>query len=383
MTSSPEQRRIVEEIARLLQNKYSREGLAQFFRVRFGIDVNPEDIQHRAAYAETILLEQPEERINELARYLGVGVASGTTPPGSPPAGAADTNPSPSVEKRESPQSWVGLAYWLVSDMRRLIVGIVCAILLGGLLVGVGRLLGYDVFAAVFPRLAKVRTTGGGEPVKLACIDTARARKEPYVVLSATELVELQDLPVDSTRQARHAKVRMIYTLYMLRDLSRDNDAEFHESFTSDYGALIRRWFGTELETSDIDGSEYDVVFSAKAGETRTLITGATYIVPLPLPPNRTAFSQNTSLNTNEDTWGYPNTTDGDVICELTIVLWSPTLKLLPVGQAAKRQTGRTVKGADVVVNASPRDTTISSRSLSARWVNVMPGEEVGIHFAW
>jgi hypothetical protein len=57
MTSSPEQRRIVEEIARLLQNKYSREGLAQFFRGRYGIDVNPEDIQHKAAYVEAILLE--------------------------------------------------------------------------------------------------------------------------------------------------------------------------------------------------------------------------------------------------------------------------------------------------------------------------------------
>jgi hypothetical protein len=383
MTSSPEQRRIVEEIARLLQNKYSREGLAQFFRGRYGIDVTPEDIQHKAAYVEAILLEQPEDRIKELARYLGVGVASGSTSPGSPPTGAADANSSPSVEKRENPQTWVGLTYWLVSDRRRLVAGIVCAILLGGLLVGGGRLLGYDVFASVFPRLARVKTTGGGEPVKLACIDTARARKEPYVVLSATELVELQDLPIDSTRQARHAKVRMIYTLFMLRDLSRDNDAVFHESFTSDYGALIRRWFGTERETSDIDGSSYDVLFSAKTGETRTLITGSTYIVPLPLSPNRTAFSQNTSLGANEDTWGYPNTTDGDVICELTIVLWSPTLKLIPVGQAAKRQTGRTVRGADVVVNESPRDTAISSRSLSARWLNVMPGEEVGIHFAW
>jgi hypothetical protein len=281
-----------------------------------------------------------------------------------------------------SPDSWAGIVYWLLSNKKRILFAILACLVAGALLVGVGRLLGYDVFASVFPKLAKVKVNGYSDAKLQFCIDEAQRRGKAYVILAATETVEIVD-SMHLQKTYRIANVRNVYTLLLLRDISKQGNTEFFESFSSDNRAKIDRWFGTERETSDGMGSSYDVLFDAKKGETKTVVTGATYTFPIPLPANRSAFDQSTSLGPNEDTWGYPNVVDGDFIREITIVLWSPTTRLIPVGQAAKRLTNRVVSEGDVVTNEAPEGKDFSQRSISAQWSNLVPGEEVGIQFRW
>ncbi|RDC65527.1 hypothetical protein [Adhaeribacter pallidiroseus] len=375
---------IVAEVSRILQKKYSRYGLAEFLNKRFGIDIDPDEIRHKGAFLEVLLLDLTEDQLYQLAKDLGLDSEIDRKAP-TPSMQVKDFNAEkqdePPVDSQQ-PSTWIGFAFWVASSKKRLVISLLAAIFLGILLIGTGRVLGYDVFASLFPRLVKVRVSQFNDPGLQSCIDEARKRGKAYVILAATQLVELRFQPEQNPR-TRMATVRMVYTLLMLKDVSQSENTEFFEAFTSDNRARIERWYGSERETADASGSSYDVIFDAKAGETRTVITGATYIDELPLPQNRSAFGQNTSLAENEDTWGYPNVIDGDIIREFTIVLWSPTNRIVPVGQAAKRLTNRTVRGADVNISESPRGGEFSTRSLSAKWYNLFPGEEVGIQFAW
>jgi len=366
-------RELIEAVAAALHDRYPREGLAEFLRGRFGIEVDPREIRHKRAYLDAVLLDLPNADLSALARDIGV--------PG-PLEKQLQPSESTSPPEGQLPSTWPATLAWVVARPQRLLTSLVMAIVIGAALVGTGRLLGYDVFASVFPRLAKVRTQQFTDPELQRCIDEAQKRGKAYVILSAVEIVEIRDSPQPNPT-SRQATVRIAYTLLMLRDVSREENAEFFEAFTSDHRAVIERWYGSERETADAQGSSYDVLFTAKGGTTYTVITGATYNMPLPLPPGGSAFSQNTALGPNQDTWGYPNVIDGDVIRELTLVLWSPTTRLMPVGQSSKRVTNRTVHGGDAFVNDAPSSDTPAARSLSAHWYNVMPNEEVGIQFSW
>ena len=376
---SVDRARLIEEIAKVLQDRFAKEGLAEYLRARLSIDVDPAKIRHKRAYLEAVLPDLPTADLLRLGQDLGIEVPTErTTDAGQIKKEAAEST------SESSPHTWAGLAFWFASRPRRIATGVAISLLLLAAAAAAGRLFGYDILGAIFPRLATVKSRDITDPSLQACLDEAKRRGKPYVLLAVTQLVEIRDTPAPAQHVSRQAIVRMVYTLLMLKDVKRESDAEFFESFTSDRRAVIDRWYGTERETSDADGTSYDVLFTARAGETYTVVTGATYNMSLPLPPRGSAFSQNTSLATNEDTWGYPNVTNGgDVIRELTIVLWSPTTRLLPVGQAAKHARNRTVTGADVVVNDTPSPTTTAVRSLSARWTNVMPNDEVGIHFSW
>ena len=380
MTLGSDRALLIGQIAQTLHDRYPKEGLAQYLHARLGIDVDPSKIKHKRAYLEARLADLPTTDLLRLASDLGLPEETdvSSTP------GQTEKKNVPD-ESLKPPETWAGLAFWFASRPRQTIVAVVVTVLVATFVIVAGRFLGYDILATLVPRLITVKAKEMTDPSLQLCLDEAKKKDKAYVILSVTELVEIRDYASPpASAKLRQATVRMVYTLLMLKDITRESSAVFYESFSSDRRATIDRWYGTERETSDAEGTSYDVLFTARAGETRTVVTGATYNMPLPLQPRASAFSQSTSLAANEDTWGYPNTVNGgDVIRELTIVLWSPTTRLLPVGQAAKLVRNRTVTGSDVVVNDLPNPAEPRIRSLSARWVNVMPNDEVGVHFSW
>jgi hypothetical protein len=212
------------------------------------------------------------------------------------------------------------------------------------------------------------------------CLAEAEKRDRPYVIEALTMLVQVEHEPLTQATRRRHFN-RIIYTLRPLKDLE-EGHRFFKEVYASSYDLdqEFEHWFGSEREEPHGTGTEYDVLFQADRGDVRTVVTGSNYAYALPLQNDRVQMAR-FRLPGTEDMVIYNN--DQDVICELNIVVESRSLNLRPVGRAAKKlsHTGDdTPKDAEL----HPREPSHTDlESISARWTNVMPDEEVGIHFTW
>ena len=188
-----------------------------------------------------------------------------------------------------------------------------------------------------------------------------------------TVLVKIEDTATGSGKE-RIVNWRIVYTVRALQPIAR-TDKIFKERYSSDV-ARIRRWFGSEREIKETDNA-YSVMMEIPAGETRTIVTGATFVYNLPLESNRPALGTSILLTPEQEFYSYPN--DEDVIGEMTILIETDTLKLSPVGQPAKRLRADGTVAPDEEYRFNQNG---DRRSLSAHWKNVMPKEEVGLHFA-
>lgn len=199
------------------------------------------------------------------------------------------------------------------------------------------------------------------------------AANRPYVLDDVTVLVKIEDV-VNGAVKERIVNWRIVYTVRALHAVTR-TDKFFKERYSSDV-ARIRRWFGSEREIKETDNA-YSVMLEIPAGETRTIVTGATFVYSLPLENNRPALGTTILLTPDQEFYSYPN--DEDVIGELTLLIETDTLKMFPVGQPAKRlrADGTVAPDEEYRFNQNGK-----RRSLSAHWKDVMPKEEVGIHFA-
>jgi len=223
------------------------------------------------------------------------------------------------------------------------------------------------------------------------CMQEAARRDKDYLLESVTMFIRL-----DTTTNADGTKnliedARIAYTIHALKDIS-FNAATFKEEYTSRL-VVPGRWYGTDTEQQKTSNA-YDVKFNLKQGDVITVVTGAHYDgVRLPLAGSRKSFNDLVTLGPNDETWTYPNgePTAGDVICTFTEIIESPTLHLRPAdSESAIRLTpqggGKTASPKSLTTTAA-HTTTVTEPgprdSISARWNNVMPGEEVGIHFAW
>jgi hypothetical protein len=230
---------------------------------------------------------------------------------------------------------------------------------------------------------------GPGAQLK-KCMEEAAKRKKDYLLESITMLIRLDEKVNPDGSKSLQEDARIVYTVRALKDISFDAST-FTEQYTSRI-SLPNRWYGSDVEEQKTDGS-YDVKFALKEGEVISIVTGAHYTgKPVPLPP-RKSFGDRVSLGSYDETWTYPNgePTAGDVICTLTIVIESPTLRLRPFDNASAirltpKQAGKGTADNTLTtrrVHSSAEGATAEQSSLSTRWNNVLPGEEVGIHFAW
>jgi hypothetical protein len=233
---------------------------------------------------------------------------------------------------------------------------------------------GKEGLAVEFRRLSNTPTP----EVKVApshverLIEAGRAAKKPYILEYVNILIRVRDVKNGGGLE-RHVEWRISYIVHALQPI-RKTDKLFKEKYII-AGARTMRWFGNEQEIDTTDGC-YQVMFDLAEGETRSITTGATNVFDLPLGNNRNAFGQRISLAPNQQFLSYEN--DEDVIGELSMTIESDNLNISPVGEAAKRSKVEGIIAPDAECRFQSAE---KQRSLSARWKDVMPNEEVGIHF--
>lgn len=211
-----------------------------------------------------------------------------------------------------------------------------------------------------------------GRPAERTKLSTLIAKgrelKKPYVVVAVSARIRIKD---DVPHGERHAEWRITYTVHALRQI-KVTDKVFKETYNAS-GAKTDHWFSTEEMSCTTDGNR-DVLFELAEGETRTFVTGATNIYKLPSEDSRPAFGQRIWLTPDQLFLSYEN--ESDVIGELTITVEPDSLEVGPVGRAAKRSYA----DGSVVSEELQSNPAGCRRSFTARWKNLVPQEEVGMH---
>lgn len=207
------------------------------------------------------------------------------------------------------------------------------------------------------------------------CIAKSKALSRKYVLLNVLQLVQYENSP---TKDQRVVEQRIIYTVLPLVDIA-VTDQVFAEDYQGS-GSVIR-WYGPRRETLIPGTSRYLISFSGEKGIPLSIVTGARMLYPLPFATNRPAFRQKLSIAADQDFWAYENT--ADVICEITQIVDSRSLKLVPIGRGGYRigEDGQAVEG-DVTLHP-PGGGPISNTALAATWHFVLPGQDVGVVFGW
>jgi hypothetical protein len=205
------------------------------------------------------------------------------------------------------------------------------------------------------------------------CFARAKALSKPYVLRSVTQWIRYTD---DVSSESINVQERIVYDLVPLRNIKMD-DQVFLEEYSSS-NKDVRHWFGPHRELFAGGNTKYQVQFAAAHGRSVTITTGAELSYKLPLADGRSAFREQATLNHDEDFWVYQNI--DDVICSLTQIVESDSLKLSPIHRGGHRVgINKPVEG-DVdhqQIDASP---PVNS-SLGITWYDIEPGEDAGLAF--
>lgn len=302
---------------------------------------------------------------------------------GSPRAGPAETVVASVVDPKKliaTVLTWFGRLY----DRHPRVFGLTAI----GLLVAAlaARMVGVDLFAYV-PKVVTVPETVEGLPIvrdvtwtadlsdPRECVTLGKALSKKYVLLHVLQWVQYEDGP---GRRQRLVDQRIAYTVLPLVDIT-DGEQVFAEDYQG--SGLVIRWHGPRRETEIPGTTRYQVSFSGKKGVPLTIITGAKMIFNLPFPPVRPAFRSSLQIGANQDFWAYENTED--VICEITQIVDSRSLRLTPFGRGGNKvgTDGRRIE-SDVMLQPQTIPP-IPNSALSATWRLVAPGEDVGQVFSW
>jgi hypothetical protein len=202
-------------------------------------------------------------------------------------------------------------------------------------------------------------------------IAIGRDLKRAYIIESIADLINIEKKNING-RNKLVVNRTITYTIFALRDISKEEKV-FLESYTSDETKPLYIP-GTEKETMFTNGS-WNVQIELLEGETRTFSTSAIYNYNLPLANPRSALYEQIRLGSNEQFFSYPNTED--VIGEIVMRIQSNSLKLNGIGEAARRFTEKTSSEAK---EATQKECN-GIYSISTRWMDVLPNQEVGIYF--
>jgi hypothetical protein len=207
------------------------------------------------------------------------------------------------------------------------------------------------------------------------CVSAAKALSRKYVLLHVLQWVQYEDDPV--ARQ-RWVEQRIAYVVLPLVDI-----AESEQVFAEDYqgSGTVIRWHGPRRETAVPGTSRYQVSFAGKRGVPLTIVTGARMLFPLPFPAVRPAFRGTLQVGAQQDFWIYENMED--VICELTQIIDSRSLRLVPLGRGGSKigTDGQRVE-SDVMLQPQAIPPLPNS-ALAGSWRLVLPGQDVGQVFSW
>ena len=207
------------------------------------------------------------------------------------------------------------------------------------------------------------------------CVARGKELGRKYVLLNVTQWVQYEVAPA---KDKHLVEQRIVYTLLPLVDIA-DTDQVFAEDYQG--SGATDRWYGPRRETPMPGTNRYQVSFTGKKGVPLTIVTGARMSYSQPFANYRQAFRQKVALAAQHDYWIYENTED--VICSITQVIDSKTLHLVPLGRGGHRvgNDGAHLEGEvmtqPAVVPANPNS------ALSMTWNLVLPGDDVGLAFAW
>jgi len=202
----------------------------------------------------------------------------------------------------------------------------------------------------------------------------------PYALEAVTLLVRLEQ----ETRTRRVADVRIIYTLFALRDLTDADFVEVAHSHEPEGRVAIFHLPGSESE-KPIQPHEWDVLVGAKRGERRTFVTSARFVYTAPFntgPEGEHGFPP--SPGPDEYRAYYKN--DEDIIGQLTIMVESDSLAFQEVrsGDAyikslanAKDRTDTTPKRHEYQVEGHAHVVFVQ------QWRDVRPGFDAGLRVHW
>jgi hypothetical protein len=308
------------------------------------------------------------------------------TPTGSPergptpPANVVDEVVDMALEPQAIPRR---IAHWLVRlfGLRpkafASIVGLLLVLILVLRIVGIDvlffvphvDLLNWTEMTSPLLRQAAWMQVGSGER---ECVDRAQALGRPYVLRNVEQFLQYEDDPHAPGKRFVHE--RIFYTVLPLEHITSDQ-----QTFLEEYSGsnVVTRWFGPKREVST-GGRKYQVAFSADPAHP---VTGAEFMYHLPLRDGRTAFREKVTVNHDRDFWYYENV--DDVICQLTQVIESRSLRLLPVGEGAWR-IGRADQASETPLEYQPDNgLPMTNSSLSATWVDLLPGDDAGMVFKW
>jgi len=204
-----------------------------------------------------------------------------------------------------------------------------------------------------------------------------------FIIQSATMLLSVEEDTANSEQII--VKERIVYTLLFLKDFD-NNHGRFSEQFELLNAYKSSHWPGSENEVlGDANGRSFDVQFTAKKGETRTFATGVDFTVdPSSLADQRPEMHGKLNVARRQRLTDYDNKY-GDIIGELNIIVSSQSLILSPIGSGGKiLRVDRGQELEDIPVHAAGLEDRTSGYSIiSARFENILPGDDAGIIYEW
>jgi hypothetical protein len=207
----------------------------------------------------------------------------------------------------------------------------------------------------------------------------AMTARKPYAITSIVMMAEIYDPPGGTSRDMF---VHTSYSLRCLRSIAASEEDVFPEQYSTHHAVSIDRWPGSE-EEKDGEPTKYQIRFACNKGETRTVVSGATFHYSLPLEPRNEHGIQ---LGSTEDAIVYRN--DSDYIAEVTMIVTSRTTSLKADGngvvrQAAGGQGEAWTPAALRVVPSGTQHPQAGNRSIAARFVGIQQGETLILRFSW
>jgi hypothetical protein len=207
-------------------------------------------------------------------------------------------------------------------------------------------------------------------------LESAIQAKKSYALLSIVDYINIE--PTGTNRDF-FCKRRIVYTILPFHAWNEKAEHEFIEQYGTLYGNAFPpvHWYGTEKEViyGDLkrpEGRPYDVRFAAEAFAPRTVVTGCNALYH-PTNEVRTVPYFNTSpLASNEDFFVYPAI--DDYILSYSIVLESRGFDIEFLSAIGQSQKGVRL---DPEETRSNHEASPETRSVSARWSNLVPGDGV------
>jgi hypothetical protein len=203
-----------------------------------------------------------------------------------------------------------------------------------------------------------------------------KEKRLPYIILSITDINRLE-LEILNGERKLMLRRSITYVIRSLRKIEKTDNVFIEQYWSSE--TKPERIPGTEEEVGQT-GGKWAVEIEMEEGETRTITTGAVFPYSLPLENNRLALGEQIHPTSDEQFLSYPN--ESDFVGEIVMKIESVSLNLVPVGVKAARRYNKD-EGKFLCGNIVQQNTMGIAKmtSLSSRWLNVNPNQEVGIHF--